>query len=206
MSTSAAPPRPEEPAIPKRRNTELALSMFAVGITMFAYANVGLADDGKLPAGMWGAGAGLAAVVLVANLLIRYAAPYADPLFLPLAIFLNGIGVVLIHRLDLYDKHYYDAVHRINPVKHHIPPHPSTTNQLIFTALSILVFAGFLLLVKDHKVLQRYAYISMVVGLILVAIPALLPASISGANGAKSWVRFPGGVSIQPAEFGKLLL
>ncbi|MBW8807061.1 MAG: FtsW/RodA/SpoVE family cell cycle protein, partial [Catenulisporales bacterium] len=46
----------------------------------------------------------------------------------------------------------------------------------------------------------------MVVGLILVAIPALLPASISGANGAKSWVRFPGGVSIQPAEFGKLLL
>ena len=100
---SAAPPRPEEPLIPKRRNTELLLSLFAVAVAMFAYANVGLADNGKLPAGMWGVGAGLAAVVLVANGLIRYAAPYADPLFLPLAIFLNGIGLVLIHRLDIYD-------------------------------------------------------------------------------------------------------
>ncbi|NUP45950.1 MAG: FtsW/RodA/SpoVE family cell cycle protein, partial [Catenulispora sp.] len=203
---SAAPPRPEEPSIPKRRNTELGLSLFAVGITMFAYANVGLADNGKLPAGMWGYGAGLAVVALVANLLIRYAAPYADPLFLPLAIFLNGIGLVLIYRLDVYDKEHYAALHAVNPVKYHIPPHGSTTNQLMFTALSIMVFAGFLLFIKDHKVLQRYAYISMIGGLFLVAVPAMLPASISGANGAKSWVRFPGGVSIQPAEFGKLLL
>ena len=206
MSTSAAPPRPEEPSIPKRRNTELTLSLFAVGIAMFAYANVGLADNGKLPAGMWGLGAGLAAVVLVANLLIRYAAPYADPLFLPLAIFLNGIGLVLIKRLDIYDKEHFDALHAVNPIKFHTPPHGSTTNQLMFTALSVIVFAGFLLFIKDHKVLQRYAYVSMVGGLFLVALPAMLPASISGANGAKSWVRFPGGVSIQPAEFGKLLL
>ncbi|GAA2043156.1 hypothetical protein GCM10009839_52770 [Catenulispora yoronensis] len=206
MSMSAAPPRPEEPSIPKRRNTELALSLFAVGIAMFAYANVGLADNGKLPAGMWGYGAGLAGVVVVANLLIRYAAPYADPLFLPLAIFLNGIGLVLIHRLDIYDKEYFQALHAVNPVRYHTPPHGSTSNQLMFTALSIIAFAGFLLFIKDHKILQRYAYISMVGGLFLVAVPAMLPESISGANGAKSWVRFPGGVSIQPAEFGKLLL
>jgi cell division protein FtsW (lipid II flippase) len=203
---SAAPPRPEEPLIPKRRNTELLLSLFAVAVAMFAYANVGLADNGKLPAGMWGYGAGLAAVVVVANLLIRYAAPYADPLFLPLAIFLNGIGLVLIHRLDLYDMETYQALHKIDPVKHHIAPSGSTTNQLMFTALGVIAMAGFLLFVKDHRVLQRYAYISMVGGLVLVAIPALLPASISSANGAKSWIRFPGGVSIQPAEFGKLLL
>jgi cell division protein FtsW (lipid II flippase) len=205
-AASAAPPRPEEPLIPKRRNTELGLSLFAVVIAMFAYANVGLADNGKLPAGMWGLGAGLAAVVVVANTLIRYAAPYADPLFLPLAIFLNGIGLVLIHRLDIYDKEHFQALHTLDPVKFHTPPHASTTNQLMFTALSIVALAGFLLFVKDHRMLQRYAYISMVGGLFLVAIPALLPASISSANGAKSWVRFPGGVSIQPAEFGKLLL
>ncbi|MEZ0106336.1 cell division protein FtsW (lipid II flippase) [Catenulispora sp. EB89] len=203
---SAAPPRPEEPLIPKRRNTELLLSLFAVAVAMFAYANVGLADNGKLPAGMWGVGAGLAAVVLVANGLIRYAAPYADPLFLPLAIFLNGIGLVLIHRLDIYDSEHYQALHKANPVKYHIAPAGSTTNQLMYTALGIIAMAAFLLFVKDHKILQRYAYISMVSGLFLVAIPAVLPASISSANGAKSWIRFPGGVSIQPAEFGKLLL
>ena len=43
---------------PSRRNTELALLVFAVVIPVFAYANVGLAMDGKLPAGMLGYGAG----------------------------------------------------------------------------------------------------------------------------------------------------
>lgn len=203
---SAAPPRPEEPLIPKRRNTELLLSLFAVAIAMFAYANVGLADNGKLPAGMWGVGAGLVVVVLVANGLTRYAAPYADPLFLPLTIFLNGIGLVLIHRLDIYDTEHFQALHKLNPVKYHTAPTGSTTNQLMYTALGIIVMAGFLLFIKDHKVLQRYAYISMVSGLFLVALPAMLPASMSSRNGAKSWVFLPGGVSIQPAEFGKLLL
>jgi cell division protein FtsW (lipid II flippase) len=195
----AAPPAEPEPSVPKRRNVELALSMFAVAIAMFAYANVGLADNGKLPAGMWGYGAGLLGVVVAANLLIRYAAPYADPLFLPLAVFLNGIGLVLIHRIDLHRQ----ALARIS---HKSVPTGSAPNQLMFTGLGIIAFAGILLLIKDHKILQRYAYISMVAGLFLVAIPAALPNSVSGANGAKSWVRFPGGISIQPAEFGKLLL
>lgn len=204
---SAAPPRPEEPLIPKRRNTELLLSLFAVAVAMFAYANVGLADNGKLPAGMWGYGAGLAAVVLVANGLIRYAAPYADPLFLPLAIFLNGIGLVLIHRLDIYDSELQAARHKADPVTYtHATVSGSTTNQLMYTALGIIAMAGFLLFIKDHRILQRYAYISMVSGLFLVALPAMLPASMSSRNGAKSWVFLPGGVSIQPAEFGKLLL
>jgi cell division protein FtsW (lipid II flippase) len=175
------------------------MSVFAVCIAMFAYANVGLADNGKLPAGMWGYGAGLLGVVVAANLLIRYAAPYADPLFLPLATFLNGIGLVLIHRIDLHRQ----ALARIN---HKSVPSGAAPNQLMFTALGLVAFAGLLLFIKDHRVLQRYAYISMVAGLFLVAVPAVLPNSVSGANGAKSWVRFPGGVSIQPAEFGKLLL
>ena len=36
---------------PSRRNTELALLVFAVLIPVFAYANVGLAIDEKVPAG-----------------------------------------------------------------------------------------------------------------------------------------------------------
>jgi cell division protein FtsW (lipid II flippase) len=200
-----APPRPDEPSVPKRRNVELAMSMFAVVIAMFAYANVGLAEDptqpggGKLPAGMWGYGAGLAAIVIAAHLLIRYAAPYADPLFLPLATFLNGIGLVIIHRLDLHKHDLARAIH----AKH--MPTGSAPNQLMFSALGIVGFAAVLLFIKDHKILQRYAYVSMVAGLFLVAVPAVLPNAVSGANGAKSWVRL-GGFSIQPAEFGKLLL
>ncbi|MGW1179582.1 FtsW/RodA/SpoVE family cell cycle protein, partial [Kitasatospora sp. NPDC002543] len=44
---------------PSRRNTELALLAFAVVIPVFAYANVGLAIDGSLPAGLLGYGLGL---------------------------------------------------------------------------------------------------------------------------------------------------
>src|SRR4030095_11195084 len=45
--------------------------------------------------------AGLGALVLVAHLVVRRVAPYADPLLLPAVTALNGLGLVLIYRLDL---------------------------------------------------------------------------------------------------------
>ena len=44
---------------------------------------------------------GFAALAIGAHLAVRWLAPYADPVLLPAAIALNGIGLVLIHRLDL---------------------------------------------------------------------------------------------------------
>ena len=37
----------------------------------------------------------------IAHLVIRRVAPYADPVLLPIAVLLNGLGLVMIHRLDL---------------------------------------------------------------------------------------------------------
>ncbi|MYV91919.1 FtsW/RodA/SpoVE family cell cycle protein, partial [Streptomyces sp. SID1034] len=70
---------------PSRRNTELALLIFAVAIPVFAYANVGLAMTGKLPSGMLGYGLGLGLMAGVAHLVVRKFARYADPLLLPIA-------------------------------------------------------------------------------------------------------------------------
>lgn len=45
-------------------------------------------------------GLGLGALAGIAHLVVRRYAKYADPLLLPLATLLNGLGLVLIWRLD----------------------------------------------------------------------------------------------------------
>ena len=47
--------------------------------------------------------------------------------------------------------------------------------QLLWATVGLVLFAAVLLVVRDHRLLSRYAYILMLVGLVLLAIPALLP-------------------------------
>jgi cell division protein FtsW (lipid II flippase) len=171
---------------PSRRNTELALLVFAVLIPVFAYANVGLAKDGTLPAGLLAYGGGLGALAGVAHLMVRKFAKYADPLMLPIATLLNGMGLVLIWRLD---------------------QEPSlgaamAPSQLIWSTVGVALFIGVLVFLKDHRILQRYTYISMVVALVLLILPMFFPA----VYGARIWITIPGVGSLQPGEFAKIIL
>ncbi|MGA5193702.1 FtsW/RodA/SpoVE family cell cycle protein [Streptomyces exfoliatus] len=183
---------------PSRRNTELALLAFAVVIPVFAYLNVGLAIDGKVPAGMAGYGLGLALLAGVAHLVVRKWAPYSDPLLLPLATLLNGMGLVLIWRLDQSPRLIATSMRRYGSFS------PDAPSQMMYSAIGIAMFVGVLLLLKDHRVLQRYTYISMVVSLVLLLLP-LVPGLGTDSFGAKIWIRV-GGFSIQPGEFAKLVL
>ncbi|HTJ72775.1 MAG TPA: FtsW/RodA/SpoVE family cell cycle protein [Actinospica sp.] len=194
-AAGAVTPPPAEPEIPKRRNAELVLLIGAWVLGMFAYANVGLASSaGKLQSNFWTMGVLFAAVLLLLHLAVRWLAPYADPLLLPLAAAINGLGLVLISRLDPY-----------NIANKMVPKAGSAGQQAIFTVIGAVVLVAVLFFLRDHKVLQRYAYVSALAGLILIALPAVLPASMSEVNGARSWIKFAG-LSIQPAEFGKLLM
>ncbi|KQX09572.1 cell division protein FtsW [Streptomyces sp. Root431] len=183
---------------PSRRNTELALLAFAVAIPVFAYLNVGLAMDGKVPAGMLGYGLGLGLLAAVAHLVVRKWAPYADPLLLPLATLLNGMGLVLIWRLDQSPRLIATSMRLYKSFS------PDAPSQMMYSAVGIAMFVGVLLLLKDHRVLQRYTYISMVVSLVLLLLP-LVPGLGADVFGAKIWIRI-GGFSIQPGEFAKLVL
>lgn len=175
--------------VERRRGTELALLVFAVVITVTAYANVGLARRHQVPTGVIGYGLGLAALFVVAHFAVRRLAPYADPILLPAAALLNGIGLVLIRRLDLAD-----------------PKQPgSAPHQLEWTVIGIVLFVAVLLVIRDHRILENYTYTAMVVALALLALPALLPASHSVVNGARIWIRF-GGFSFQPGEVAKIAL
>jgi cell division protein FtsW (lipid II flippase) len=201
VSTAAAAPDGQA-AVPattpqKRRHTELLMLIFAVLVVMFAYGNVGLGISGSLPAGMFEYGLGLAAIVGVAHLALRRFAPWSDPLLLPLATILNGLGLVMIQRLQESGRNGHPG----NPVSG--VSASSTTNQLLFSALGIACFIAVLVLIREPRVLQRYTYTLGAIGLVLLAIPALLPASHSSVAGAKVWIIF-GGLSIQPGEFAKL--
>ncbi|MFG2329903.1 FtsW/RodA/SpoVE family cell cycle protein [Streptomyces sp. NPDC048604] len=179
---------------PSRRNTELWLLGFAVAIPVFAYLNVGLAIDGKVPAGMLGYGAGLTLLAGVAHLVVRKWAPYADPLLLPLATLLNGLGLVLIWRLDQSPR----------IIARYATFTPDAPKQMMYSAIGIAMFVGVLMLLKDHRVLQRYTYISMAAALVLLLLP-LVPGLGADVFGAKIWISV-GGFSIQPGEFAKLVL
>lgn len=164
--------------------------VFAVIIALAAYADVGLTRSQHVPPDILTYGLGLGALVLLAHIAIRRFAKYADPLLLPCAALLNGLGLVLIHRLDL------------------VAPKASrsdATLQLAWSAVGIVGFIAVLVIVRDHRRLQRFTYTSMLLGLILLAIPSVLPARFSEVNGARNWIRFAG-FSIQPGEFAKVLL
>lgn len=101
MTATTADARPPELRLPKRRGVELSLLIGAVLISVYGYAAVGLARNNAVPPDVAGYGAGLGLLALLAHLAVRLRAPYADPLLLPIAVLLNGLGLVLIYRLDL---------------------------------------------------------------------------------------------------------
>lgn len=188
LANAAKAIKPRRPRT--RRGVELAMLVFAVLIALAAYADVGLARTHKVPPDMLTYGLGLGALVLVAHVAVRRFAPYADPLLLPCAALLNGVGLVLIHRLDLVAPKAENS---------------DATLQLAWSAIGVVGFIIVLVVVRDHRRLQRYTYTSMLLGVLLLAIPSILPARFSEVNGARNWIRFAG-FSIQPGEFAKILL
>lgn len=197
MSEAAAPP-PSLPLGAKRRGTELALIGFGLVLTMVAFTSTSAAYSSKLPSGLLSDGLGFIALAGVAHLAVRRFAPYADPVLLPAAVALNGLGLVLIHRLDLGSAYNAKAA-GVSPGTAAAPL------QLVWTVIGIGLFVAVLVVIRDHRRLESLTYTAMAVGLGLLVLPALLPASHSTVNGARIWVRF-GGFSFQPGEIAKLAL
>jgi cell division protein FtsW (lipid II flippase) len=180
-----------------RRGTELLLTTFAVAIAIVAYAAVGIGQEERIPAGTVGYGVGLAVLFGVAHLAVRRFAPYADPLILPCVAMLNGLGLVMIRRLDLAE------AERARQAASSLP-RADAPLQLIWTAIAVGAFVAVLVVVRDHTRLARYAYTSAAAGLVLLMLPAL-PGVGATINGARLWIRI-GPMTVQPSEVAKILL
>ena len=184
--------------VPTQRGAELVLLVFAVLIVVLAEGVVEGTRDGRLGAHLLAYGAVPLIAGVIAHLVIRRVAPYADPILLPCVVLLNGLGLVMINRIDigLEQQARQNGAHFAGA---------AAPTQVIWTGLGLIVFLAVICLVRDHRALQRYAYTLALIGLFFLILPTVLPARFSEVNGARIWIRFAG-FSIQPGEFAKILL
>jgi peptidoglycan glycosyltransferase len=165
-----------------RRRTELGLILLAFVITGAVYTLASLGRTADIPANI-GPFLGIVfGLLAVAHLATRRLAPDADPILLPMAALLNGIGYVFIARLD-------EGLAGL---------------QALWTAVGIGAYVLTLFLVRRTRTLERYRYSLMLLGLALLLMP-LVPGVGQTIRGAKIWVSI-GALNFQPGEFAKIVL
>lgn len=177
--------------VPARlRNLELVLVIFAIGINVSSIALVQLGATGEIGPGTLTLSALLGVLVLAMHFTMRVVAPDADPLILPIITVLNGLGIAMIYRIDLADNlSGWDG---------------SGTRQIAWTGVAIIIAIGVLIVIRNHRVLQRYRYVAMFSGIVLLLLP-MLPLIGTEKNGARLWVEI-GPFSFQPGELAKVAL
>jgi cell division protein FtsW (lipid II flippase) len=182
---------------PSRRNVELVLLVFAWGLGLLGTLQVGWATGEGAASRLWITAGVVGALALVMHIVVRWKAKYADPVILPVATLLTELGLVMIYRIDVAAAQR--AVLNGNP-----EPTPDVYSQLTWFAVAVILCVSVLILLRDHRILQRYTYTLGLAGLVLLVLP-LAPVIGTTVNGATLWVRL-GGFQFQPAELAKILL
>jgi cell division protein FtsW (lipid II flippase) len=181
------------PRVRQRRRSELGLFLVAVVVLTLAYLLASLGTYGDLPANALefiAVAAGLALLVHLAN---RYLAPEADPIIMPVVLLLNGLGFVMIYRLDASPQ-----VADVAPWHY----------QAVWTVFGVFAYIVTLAVVRRSRDLERYRYMLMFAALFMLVLP-LAPyfgrTPEAQLNGVKLWIHL-GRITFQPVEIAKLLL
>ncbi|MHB8190184.1 MAG: FtsW/RodA/SpoVE family cell cycle protein [Ferrimicrobium sp.] len=165
-----------------RRRRELELIILANLVTVFAWvlALYGTDQTAKLSL-QWP----LVVVIglpLLAHIVNRRFIPSADAIILPIVALLNGLGYVMINRLD--------------PAQ--------GTLQAIWTAIAVGAYTATIFAIRNPEALDRYRYLLAFAGIGFLFLP-LVPGIGVDINGARLWIHL-GPLSFQPVEVAKLLL
>jgi len=118
-----------------------------------------------------------------AHIAVRRFAPYADPVFFPAALALNGLGLAMIYRVDIAEE----------------TDHAS--NQLLLSFVAIALMVGTVIVLRNHRTLRRFTWTSLIAGIVLLLLP-MVPGLGRTINGARIWINI--GMSFQPAELAKI--
>lgn len=173
------------------RNLELVLTLFAVAIILSATTLVQLGALGAVDSGVLVLVGLFGMMVLGVHVTLRVVAPDADPLILPIITVLNGLGIAMIYRIDLAD----DLTGWEN----------GGVRQIAWAIMAVAIAIAVLLVIRNHRVLQRYRYLAMFTGIALLLLPMLPVIGSDLGTSARLWVEI-GPFSFQPGELGKVAL
>lgn len=112
--------------------------------------------------------------------------PYANQSIMACVAMLTGIGTLMI---ALLDNENGTAV---------------ATRQMLWLCIALVCCCLLFAFMRDYRLLRRFSYVSMVVGLALLLSP-LVPGLGREIGGARIWIGV-GSYQIQPGEFAKLFL
>lgn len=173
------------------RLLELVLVLVALSVGVAAVIVSELQILGELSSDLVVPGVIFATAVIALHAVLRWVVPQADPLILPLAVFLNSLGVAMIYRIDLSLDEQIDFSY-------------ASVRQLVWATIAVVAAGVVLLVLKNHRVLLRYTYVFGIAAILLMLLP-LVPGIGVEVGGTKQWIRL-GPFAFQPVELAKIAL
>lgn len=171
----------------RTRLRQIALLLLAMAISFLAFFQMFERTAGEFPTRYIGMLVLAAVLFLVLWGLIIKFQPYASQSILPCVLMLTSIGTVMITRID--QSNDTDVGFR----------------QMVWLCLALVLCSVIIVVLQDYRILRRFSYVSMVIGLVLLLSP-MLPVVGVEENGARIWINLFGLGTIQPSEFAKLFL
>jgi cell division protein FtsW (lipid II flippase) len=170
---------------------ESLLLFFAAGLNAFELAQIQLSILEKMTVDLFTYWLPPLIFALILHLILRKKASESDPLILPIAFALNGLGIAMIYRLDLATLASGGS-------------ELFAFRQVLWTCVAMAIAAAVILYIPSQLWLRRFVYTAMVVGIGLLLMP-LLPVIGKTINGATLWISLFG-VTFQPGELAKVAL
>ena len=181
--------------IKARRRTELGLLVAAGVIIVATYVLMILGNTSKVPSNLTPLLLCILALGVGTHLANRVFVPDANAVVMPLVFLLNGLGYVMISRIDL-------ALCHVSTCHPHYPRYAPL--QAAWTAGGVAAYVLTLAVVRRSRDLDRYRYLLLAGGVVLLLLP-LVPGLGRNIQGARLWIQV-GTFEFQPVEIGKLVL
>ncbi len=162
------------------RRRELVNFIPVAMLTLIGFATVYAARSAQIDSSSLSYGLLFVGLFLAVHLLMRMAAPHADPYLLPITALLSAMGIMMIYRID--------------------PALAAAQTRWLMAGLAL--FAAIVIFLRDYRKLDDYIYLLGIVGVLLLAVTIVAGKEV---NGARLWMGI-GGLSIQPGEFSKVLI